>query len=94
MRDVRRLLPLLADPVAQSKPLPEIIQQHLPDLLALLGDSLIFPPNVTLDDLSLSECEAIGMLWWEIHRDFFLRALGLVGTSLLGVSAPTSTVPV
>lgn len=91
VRDMRQLLPMLSDPEMQSKQLPEMIQAHFPDLMRLIGESVILPQDVTLDDLSLSECEVIGKAWWELHSRFFLQAIGLAGAGLASVSATTST---
>ena len=77
--DMRHLMTILT-PEELARPVPEILQTHLPELLTLRGDSLQMPAGETLEDLALSECEAIGRVWWELHRTFFLRALGLLGT--------------
>lgn len=93
VRDVRRLLPVLADPTLQGKPLLELLQQHLPALLALLGDSLTLPPGEAIDDLALSECEVIGRVWWDLHRDFLLpllAALGAPGSVVMPSTAPAA----
>lgn len=86
--DVRQLLPLLSDPTVLARPLPELLHAHLPDLMGVIGDNLTLPPGVVLDELTLSECEAIGAAWWELHRDFFLCALAVLGNSASGASTP------
>lgn len=90
--DMRHLMTILT-PEELARPVPEILQTHLPELLTLLGDSLQMPAGETLEDLALSECEAIGRVWWELHRTFFLRALGLLGTrdTMASASAAPST---
>lgn len=91
VRDVRRILAAIsADHLA--RPLPELLREHLPDLLHLLDESLTLPDGETLDDLSVSECRAIGEAWWALHKDFFLRAVGLAGM-LPTAPGATSTEP-
>jgi hypothetical protein len=83
VRDVRGLLERLQDPALQQIELTTLLRDRLPDVMALAGDSLQLPAGVALDDLALSECEAIGKAWWELHQRFFqpLLALGRAGTS-------------
>ena len=92
--DMRRLLALLPEDLA-GLDLLTLLRARLPDLLALLDHCLRLPAGESIDDLSLSECEAIAAIWWEMHRDFFLRALdaaGYVATS--APPSPLSTGPV
>jgi hypothetical protein len=94
VRDMRQILTILT-PEQLARPVPEILRSHLPDLLTLLDDCLQLPDGETLEDLSISECEAIGKTWWELHRAFFLQAVGLIGarTNPMPLSA-SSTAPV
>ncbi|AFL76240.1 hypothetical protein [Thiocystis violascens] len=91
VRDVRQILAALT-PEQAKRPLPELIREHLPDLLALLGDSLTLPDGEVLDDLSLSECETLGRAWWELHQRFFAPLLALARAH--GTPPATSTAPV
>lgn len=92
VRDMRQILAVLT-PEQTQRPLPELLREHLPDLLALLGDSLTLPPDTVLDDLSLSECEAIGRVWWALHQRFFAPLLALGQAARAGTPSATSTVP-
>jgi hypothetical protein len=86
----------------QDTPQPELLREHLPDLLALAGDGLTLPTGESLDDLSLSECEAIGRAWWDMHKGFFgplldlaAQRAGAAGPAPERVRAPaSSTAPV
>lgn len=74
VRDVRALLTLLPDQATRGMDADALLgalQSHLPDLLRLCGDTLTLPPDTSLDDLALSEVQALGAVWWELHRDFF-----------------------
>lgn len=79
VRDLRRLLELLAtEPAGLTV---QDLHQHAPTLVSLLGECLRLPPGETVDDLTLTETERLIGAWWELHADFFqraLRALGLV----------------
>lgn len=76
VRDVRQILAVMT-PEQVQRPLPDLLRERLPDLLTLLGDSLTLPAGETLDDLSLSDCETVGLAWWEMHRRFFAPLLAL-----------------
>jgi len=89
--DVRRILGLL-DAEQLQRPLPELLGEHLPDLLALLGDSLILPDGEALDDLSLSDCETIAVAWWGLHARFFTPLAGLARQAL-ALAAPLTQTP-
>ncbi|MCK7581857.1 MAG: phage tail tape measure protein [Chromatiales bacterium] len=78
VRDMRHILAILT-PETLERPVPDILQAHLSELLDLLADALQLPEGETIEDLTLSECEQIGRVWWEMHKDFFLGALGLGG---------------
>lgn len=93
VRDMRQILSVLT-PEQTQRPLPELLREHLPDLLALLGDSLTLPPDELLDDLSLSECEAIGRTWWELHQRFFAPLLAFGKAARAGTPSAISTAPV
>jgi hypothetical protein len=90
--DMRKILAILT-PEELTRPAPELLQTHLPELLTLLDSSLQLPSGETIEDLSLSECEAIGKVWWELHRVFFLRALGLIGARAPNKTASPLTEP-
>jgi hypothetical protein len=98
VRDVRRIL-ALATPEQLARPVPELVREHLPELLDLLGETLVLPGGECVDDLSLSDCEAIGRAWWEMHARFFAPLAGLARQALAsGLVSPTampgsSTVP-
>jgi hypothetical protein len=102
VRDMRALLER-AESLAALKdlPLPELLRDHLPDLLALVEDSLQLPTGAVVDDLSLSECEALGRAWWELHKGFFSPLVRLAAAQVpeLGAmvrahsSAPVSSAP-
>jgi hypothetical protein len=72
VRDMRLLLDRIQDMqgLAQT-PLTVLVRERLPELLALAADSLTLPEGTVLDDLSLSECEAIKDAWWGLHQGFF-----------------------
>lgn len=89
--DVRQILATLT-PEMVKRPLPELAREHLPELLALLGDSLKLPDGVTIDDFSLSECRAIADAWWELHKDFFAPLLALARANQASIMKP-STAP-
>lgn len=96
VRDVRRIL-ALATPEQLARPLPELVREHLPELLDLLGDTLTLPAGESVEDLSLSECEALGAAWWEMHQRFFTPLAGLARHALAAGLVPTpssSTAPV
>jgi hypothetical protein len=92
VRDVRQILAVLT-PEQTQRPLPELLREHLPDLLALVGDSLTLPADECLDDLSLSECDLIGRAWWELHQRFFAPLLALVKAARDNAPSATSTAP-
>ena len=87
VRDVRRVL-ALATPEQLKRPVPELIREHLPELLDLLGESLTLPEGEATDDLSLSECEAIGTAWWEMHKRFFAPLVALAEKALAAAGTP------
>ena len=96
VRDVRRVLALIT-PEQVAKPVPDLIREHLPELLDLLGDTLTLPEGESTDDLSLSECESIGTAWWEMHKRFFAPLAGLAQRALAaspGTMPPLWTAPV
>ena len=91
--DMRALLELL--PTQGENLHMLMIHQQLPALLAILGDGLELPKGRTLDQLSMSELDAILAAWWALHADFFARALAAFGLELASAtqtSAP-STAP-
>ena len=89
--DLRRLLDLLPDE-GEPGDLLGHVRRHIPDYLALLADSLTLPPGITLDQLTLSELDAILRDWWEINRGFFDQALALLGLTLTHEpTAPSSS---
>lgn len=90
VRDVRRLLAKL--PELKDQRVESLLSEHLPDTLALLGDSVVLPKSEDIDDLTLSECRAIGEAWWELHRDFFTPILN-VGRALPSSTRAPSTAP-
>jgi hypothetical protein len=90
VRDVRRVL-ALATPEQLARPVPELVREHLPELLDLLGESLTLPEGESTDDLSLSECEAIGTAWWEMHRRFFAPLVALAKQAGAPETLPFST---
>lgn len=92
VRDVRRVL-ALATPEQLARPVPELVREHLPELLDLLGETLALPAGECVDDLSLSECEAIGTAWWEMHARFFAPLAGLARQALAAGLVPPSAMP-
>ena len=89
--DLRRLLDLLP-PDGEPGELLAHVRRHLPDYLALLCDSLTVPPDMTFDQLALSELDAILRAWWELNRGFFDQALALLGLTLSSEpTAPSSS---
>lgn len=75
--DVRRLLALLPDDAAQTD-LAALLRDRLPDLIDILGAGLTLPTGESIDGLPVSECHAILLAWWELHRDFLLPLLAAV----------------
>jgi len=90
--DLRRLIDLLPDD-GEPGDLLGHVRRHIPDYLALLADSLHLPPGITLDQLTLSELDAILATWWEINRGFFDRALALLGLTMQGPDANDAAAP-
>lgn len=80
LRDVRMILSRLSGEQLK-RPIKELAEENLPDLLALAAESLDLPAGTALEDLSLSECEAVGAAWWEIHQGFFARWGALVSAA-------------
>jgi hypothetical protein len=97
VRDVRALLERVDSLQGLAAlPLPTLLNDHLPELLSLAADSLTLPAATTLEDLSLSECEAIGRAWWELHARFFapvLKAAGVLPPALMHATPAPSTAP-
>lgn len=92
--DMRRLLSILPDDLA-STDLIGFVRRHVPDLITVLGDCVILPLGEGINDLSLSECEAVMTTWWEMHQGFFHRALAVVGyPGSVSPDPPPSTAPV
>mgnify|MGYP000745195571 CR=1 FL=1 len=77
VRDVRRVLAMLT-PAQLERPLPELMQQSVPELMRLMDDCLELPDGESIDDLSIQECQGIITVWWGLHRDFFLQAAPLL----------------
>jgi len=77
VRDARAVLDALQSDLLE-RPAAELLREQLPQLLGLVRDTLELPAGEDLDDLSLSECQALGAAWWALHRDFFLPALGVL----------------
>jgi hypothetical protein len=92
VRDVRRIL-ALATPEQLKRPVPELVREHLPELLDLLGETLILPGGLCVDDLSLSECQAIAAAWWEMHARFFAPLAGLARQALAAGLVPPTAMP-
>lgn len=98
VRDVRLILERLSAlqdlPHLMEQPLARLVQERLPELLALAGESLVLPEGTALDDLSLSECRTLGEAWWELHRDFFAPLLALAQSQIgAGPTPAPSTAP-
>lgn len=95
VRDVRRILEGLQDPALRESDLPTLLRERLPDLLALAGDAIVLPQGEALDDLTMSEVEAIGRAWWALHQRFFAPVVAAVQPYLHGLRLPAiSTSPV
>lgn len=92
VRDVRRLLEHLQDPKLQQTDVMALVRERLPEALDLAGDSVQLPAGIVLDDLALSECEAIALAWWELHQRFFAPLLAAV-KSRTNATPPPSTAP-
>ncbi|SDX55686.1 hypothetical protein [Thiocapsa roseopersicina] len=101
VRDVRRIV-ALTTPEQLTRPIRELVRENLPELLDLLGEALELPDGTSVDDLSLSDCEAIGTAWWEMHERFFsplaslarhALAAGLVPPTPASSTAPVSRIP-
>ena len=90
--DLRRLIDLLPDE-GEPGDLLGHVRRHIPDYLALLADSLQLPPGITLDQLTLSELDAILHAWWELNRGFFDRALALLGLTIQRPDANDAAAP-
>jgi len=91
MRDARVLEARVVDLRALIGLLPEHgiefdalawLHGSLPSILAILTDCLSLPDGETVDDLSASEAERLLSAWWELHADFFARALAALGMEL------------
>jgi hypothetical protein len=92
--DVRLLLGRAKDLQALAeRPLHEALGVVGPDLLALIGDGLVLPEGMTLDDLAMSEVLAIKAKWLELHADFFAQ-LGALARMAGTLPAAISTGPV
>lgn len=92
VRDMRHIMSIITNDEL-TRPVTDILRSHLPELLTLLDDSLQLPEGEVIDDLSLSECETIGRAWWELHRAFFMRAVGVIGARVLEPISKHSTAP-
>jgi hypothetical protein len=98
VRDVRLILERLSAlpdlNALVELPLARLVQERLPDLLMLAGESLALPEGLALDDLSLSECQTLGTAWWDLHRAFFAPLLALAQSQTgAGPTLATSTAP-
>lgn len=94
VRDVRLILDRLSGVQdLTDRPLSQLVQERLPDLLALVGESLHLPAGEILDDLSVSECHQVGMAWWDLHKDFFGPLLDLAKSKQGGPIPASSTAP-
>lgn len=93
VRDMRRIIAALPD--LKDQPLQNLLSEHLPDALDLLADGLTLPAGETLDDLTVSECEALARAWWDLHKGFFGPLLA-AGRSALAAqtTSDASTAPV
>lgn len=72
--DLRRILQLIPENFTEVS-IPTYLQQHLADLLTVLSDCISLPIGMSINDLSVSESEIILGAWWQLHSDFFQRAL-------------------
>ncbi len=61
-----------------------LLTERLPQMLILLeGENIVPPAGETLEDLSLSECEQVWMVFREMHPLLFLMAGEMLKTALL-----------
>ncbi|MBK1699736.1 hypothetical protein [Thiococcus pfennigii] len=96
VEEVARLLDLLPAE-ADGGDLLALARTHFTAILVTLQDSVALPDGERLTDLPLDEAEALLVAWWELHRDFFVRALTALGLTLEGEPpkpAPGSSRPV
>lgn len=89
---LRHLLSLLT-PERLARPLPDLLSDLLPELLALAGDCLELPAGTALDDLSCSELERLSAAWWEMHRPFLSRVMAVLGLAIVDGPSPAATSP-
>ena len=90
VRDMRLLLDRMAGREALDA---AWIVAHLAELMALAADSVLVSDGAGLDDLTLSEFEAVTLAWWEMHQRFFGLVAALFGQAAVSNPA-SSTAPV
>lgn len=69
---VRSLVADLTKPETLNQPMGQLIKTKLHDLAELVEQGLQLPPDVQLDDLSLSEVKEIWEQFYELHK-FYLE---------------------
>lgn len=90
--DVRRLVGMLPDDLG-TVDLVWVLRERLPDLIDIFGACVDLPDGELINDLPIGECALLARALWDLHRDFLLPLLSVLGApgsadaSLIGPAA-------